>query len=601
MMSFIPGDVEQPALASDAAFWALGLTEAAPDLHFDDWVFWDACLNPDSGEADLNLTAATPDVQPDASVFNFMEDMLEAPYPPSIPNLEAESLTWADEMSIDPLLLPANDNSIFLDADPQPVSTGETTFDSQTIDPESLVPCVNIQPEPLELLYKCPICPRTFNRLEYQTRHVKAHAAKSLPTCHFPGCGRYFARAMDLSRHTRLHTSRKRVLRKDGNLPDAKANPDQLAPSSSDAQSLNSRQSKFTFAAVTVLENWLLTNQDNPYPSPAQKDSLTHDTGLTQKQVSTWLNNARSRKFQDPLAAYLSSSSDSEAASEESVRRAAASLSAESPANSSTIATDFARSVSASSTSSAFDDYPAARWAGPSRRGRRKHRRGYAKGYHAYAIASPASSTESVYQSTGSSAASPAANYPATPSAYDRPEGPLFQCTFCWMLLSEKSWKRHEETHVPQRQWPCMPHNTPCTGSDNKIGCVFCSAEGPLDADHAHHCHRIAACLKRPLWQRSFPRKDKLVQHLKRYHGTILPGEILDLWSDTSSPRDTRDSWLCGFCGLHLVGWDVRAKHIGQHFRDGLNMNNWRSAETWAKDRELAALSLPLVEAMAAC
>lgn len=48
---------------------------------------------------------------------------------------------------------------------------------------------------------------------------------------------------------------------------------------------------------------------------------------------------------------------------------------------------------------------------------------------------------------------------------------------------------------------------------------------------------------------------------------------VLKAWE--SKTRD--HSWKCGFCGQLLTTWDVRAKHIAKHFRDGFTMDNWSS------------------------
>jgi hypothetical protein len=46
----------------------------------------------------------------------------------------------------------------------------------------------------------------------------------------------------------------------------------------------------------TCLNNWLLAHQSHPYPTAGEFASLAALTLLTEKQVRTWFNNARSRK-----------------------------------------------------------------------------------------------------------------------------------------------------------------------------------------------------------------------------------------------------------------------------------------------------------------
>ena len=77
---------------------------------------------------------------------------------------------------------------------------------------------------------------------------------------------------------------------------------------------------------------------------------------------------------------------------------------------------------------------------------------------------------------------------------------------------------------------------------------------------------------------RSAQRRDKLVQHLKRFHGVkVVRDDVLCAWEQVNKVRN----WQCGFCGKMLTNWDKRALHISKHFRDGCGMGDWKSAEYW--------------------
>ncbi|EON69249.1 hypothetical protein W97_08509 [Coniosporium apollinis CBS 100218] len=85
---------------------------------------------------------------------------------------------------------------------------------------------------------------------------------------------------------------------------------------------------KFSPKSLITLQNWLDEHSDNPYPSAAEKRTLAESSGLTVWQVKTWFVNNRKRQLGgkrplSPLEAWLTSSSEDEAASEADIRRAA--------------------------------------------------------------------------------------------------------------------------------------------------------------------------------------------------------------------------------------------------------------------------------------
>jgi hypothetical protein len=110
------------------------------------------------------------------------------------------------------------------------------------------------------------------------------------------------------------------------------------------------------------------------------------------------------------------------------------------------------------------------------------------------------------------------------------------------------------------------------TVEDDSINCVCCSKEAP---EIVPIRHLTAQCLEKLEKDRTFFRKDGIIQHLKFSHHLVLSDEILLKWRTTNNY--SQHNWNCGFCGEQLADWDTRATHISHHFRHGLDMRHWDS------------------------
>jgi hypothetical protein len=145
-------------------------------------------------------------------------------------------------------------------------------------------------------------------------------------------------------------------------------------------------------AAVLVLDEWFTAHRDNPYPNAAERASLCEQSGLTRRQVDTWLGNARQRRGDvkaalDPMATWLSESSEDEAADYAAIVDAATQMPDLNPYGTDQMPDlgpfciqnhdNISRPGSVSSLVSAFDGCLEARWQGPPKRGRKKYISGY--------------------------------------------------------------------------------------------------------------------------------------------------------------------------------------------------------------------------------
>ncbi|KAK0126295.1 hypothetical protein ONS95_007906 [Cadophora gregata] len=133
-------------------------------------------------------------------------------------------------------------------------------------------------------------------------------------------------------------------------------------------------------------------------------------------------------------------------------------------------------------------------------------------------------------------------------------------------------WKRHEETHWPQRRWECIIND-----SNGNVACHICGTHIDLAGQHSNS-HNL--CLGNVLRiGHDFHRKDKLIDHVRQAHGC---NANVEAWY-----VDVNSDWKrqCGFCGETFINWDTRCAHVSRHFTAGMRMiQDWK--DPWTKDHE---------------
>lgn len=319
-----------------------------------------------------------------------------------------------------------------------------------------------------------------------------------------------------------------------------------------------------------LLDECFERHREDPYVPQDEITELSSQTGLSIRQVRTYFANARevilkysvmpiansisrARKLppvlsprspsqpqtslpidirsskdaqQDPMERFLSSSPEDEGIPEEAVRKAAGTfIQPRSTSRRRCISMSDTMSVSdtafSSGSSSSAGSIDSANSRGP-RRGRKRQRE----------------PTQKTLETVIRKRSDPLKKY---------------QCTFCTSDFAQKyDWRRHEESvHFPQKEWVCMPD-----GPTHNSRCVFCDLQHP-DEKHLES-HNCIQCSKAPHSQRTFLRKDKLIQHIGQVHGCPHPKGIKD-WC---RPVQQSVTLICGLCGLIQQSWNARAECV---------------------------------------
>ncbi|KAF2658015.1 hypothetical protein K491DRAFT_756449 [Lophiostoma macrostomum CBS 122681] len=177
-------------------------------------------------------------------------------------------------------------------------------------------------------------------------------------------------------------------------------------------------------------------------------------------------------------------------------------------------------------------------------------------------------------QAVGGQSMSPASHPPSN----------KYHCTECPGSFKDKTdWRRHESgVHTfHSTEWICMLGGYILEDES----CGFCNESFP----HPLHFnqHNIAKCSGNSIGERTFYRKDGFKQHINGVHFKDMDDnfkksfKIPDAWSKEvdASCSHPRSLW-CGFCQKIFPSTAQRMEHVGGHFRDGMDMVDWKVMPT---------------------
>ncbi|KAF1943863.1 hypothetical protein EJ02DRAFT_117900 [Clathrospora elynae] len=359
--------------------------------------------------------------------------------------------------------------------------------------------------------------------------------------------------------------------------------------------------SRFSRDVIRTLKDWLAVHQQHPYPNEDEVRTLEDRTGLNKAQLTNWFANARRRgkvqnvrpaspqvqnmpntpidiiprpdtpafgktsRFRDPMQRWVESPPEHEPAAVGDIARAMASGS---PAHGQGApryvytSNDMWRSpYDVSSASSAGTSH---------------------------------SSEFSAHHSSGSQSSRKMRRAPRRKRVtrcrriekeHTAVANMPYQCTFCTEVFKTKfDWQRHEKSvHLPLEQWICALQGPRTTkkGIGERF-CVFC---GEIALDDSHiESHHYSECQKRSLNERTFHRKDHLVQHLRLVHQAEYMEWSMARWMLPMPSIRSR----CGFCGITMDNWAERTDHLADHFKAGTTMASWQG--DWGFDDAIADL-----------
>ncbi|KAJ5504346.1 Homeodomain [Penicillium fimorum] len=515
--------------------------------------------------------------------------------------LDISDLEWSQWTNSESHLVPTTDAQSG-HQDHEELKVSENLYDpapplaAEYVDPSLSQPSLTNVSQWLDGAYRPPVSCAHCHRHRLQCLIIRTGPANPNPKNSCSSCVALFRECSLAKGEKRLPSGFETFSPVLGHLHGVPEDGNPLPATTADNGDERKEPKQFLRKGARVLREWFYQNQEYPYPTIAQKNQMAHETGFSQKRISTWFANARRRQKQKIQAAGLSSTSRTRSGSPMVISTLSSLTPMErwqaSPPEDEPVPELAIQNAIASSSIESDNSLDPFQLDGSTMDFFNFDK---SSSHLASSVSSIGSKLSETSDSTSSvwsyhSSADTGLPFPLLPkqTKSKRIRGRQraavdynYQCTFCTQSFKKKhDWARHEKSvHLTLDSWVCTPNinDAQQVFELQSSECPFCDVLFPTPAHWEEHEFQV--CADKPAQERSFSRKDYLWQHLRKFHScTKSPVADLAAWRGSGANVESR----CGFCRCSLSTWSARAEHLADHFKKGSRMDQWEG--DWGLD-----------------